>query len=62
MELIDNAERRLEMSDNAYEYVANNRLLSQHFRKRYDWYCDLLSKKTELSRQIASRVPEMKLL
>ncbi len=57
--LIDDAEERRKYATDAYAYVRDNRLLSQHFRKRYDWYQSLLSSKPTLDRQLLERVPEL---
>ena len=46
--LIDNKEKRWAMATAAYNYVKNNRLLSQHYEERLDWYFELLAKLPEL--------------
>ena len=45
----------------SFRYVRDNRLLSQHYRKRYDWYCDLIRHKQHLTQQLMERVPELSL-
>ncbi len=57
--LIRNASLRLTLAVQAYNYVRDNRLLSQHYRKCYEWYQSLLSSKPELDRQLCDRVPEL---
>ncbi len=57
--LIENAELRQNLTNNAYEYVRDNRLLSQHFRKRYDWYLELVNDLPRLNEELRQRVPEI---
>ncbi len=57
--LIEKPEKRLALAQNAYACVRDNRLLSQHYRKRYEWYQSLLSSKPNLDRQLLERVPEL---
>ncbi len=47
------------MASAAYRYVAEHRLLSRHYRERYDWYVDLLDRLPELNRDLRARVPEL---
>ena len=47
------------LASSAYRYVAENRMLSQHFRERHEWYCELLDRLPELTRELRERVPEM---
>ena len=58
--LIELPEARLSQSHATYAYVRDNRLLSQHYRKRYEWYQSLLSSKPTLDRQLLERVPELR--
>ncbi len=57
--LLDDHVLRLRLAANAYRYVAQHRLLSQHFRERYNWYCAMLDRLPELNRDLQARVPEM---
>ncbi|MDB5350644.1 MAG: putative glycosyl transferase [Planctomycetota bacterium] len=57
--LIDDHSMRRLLAENAYRYVARNRLLSQHFHERYDWYRAMLDHLPELNRELRKRVPEM---
>lgn len=57
--LIEDEPTRLRLSGNAYRYVAECRLLSGHFRERYDWYRAMLDRLPELDRELQERVPEM---
>ncbi len=57
--LINDARVRRNLVENAYAYVRDNRQLSQHYRKRYDWYLDLLKHKQRLTDELLARVPEL---
>ncbi len=57
--LIEKPKDRLVMAQKAYSYICNNRMLSQHYFKRYEWYSDLLSKLPELNSQLRARIPEL---
>lgn len=43
----------------AYSYVAAERLLAQHFRRRQSWYKRLLADRNRLTTEIGRRVPEL---
>ncbi|MEW6496301.1 MAG: methyltransferase domain-containing protein [Cyanobacteriota bacterium] len=49
-ELIINRELRYRIATQAYEWVKGNRLLSQHFRQRRDWYLQMCNRLPELNR------------
>lgn len=51
-ELIINHELRCRIATQAYEWVKDNRLLSQHFRQRRDWYLEMYMKLPELNREL----------
>jgi len=57
--LIQNAPLRHRLGENAYRFVAENRLLARHFRARYDWYRAMLDRRSELEAQLRARVPEL---
>jgi SAM-dependent methyltransferase len=57
--MINDSGYRGQLAKLAYTYVKNNRLLSQHFRKRLAWYQELLATKPDLDRQLWERVPEL---
>jgi glycosyltransferase involved in cell wall biosynthesis len=57
--LLDDAALRRSIVENAHRYVAENRMLSTHFRERYEWYRELRERLPELTRQLRERVPEM---
>jgi precorrin-6B methylase 2 len=49
-ELIINRDLRCGIANQAYEWVKGNRLLSQHFRQRRDWYLEMCNRLPELNR------------
>ncbi|MBK4729892.1 glycosyltransferase [Oxynema sp. CENA135] len=50
---------RQTLAQNAYGWVAENRLLCQHYRQRSQWYKQLRDRLPELNRQLRDRVPEL---
>lgn len=58
-QLIDDANWRQQLAAKAYQYVKDNRLLSQHYRERRDWYLQMRDRLPELNEQLRSRVPEL---
>lgn len=58
--LITDREMRAGIAARAYNYIAKNRLLAQHFRKRLNWYQSLLSRKAELDARLFERVPALR--
>lgn len=57
--LIEEPATRLGYAERAYEYVRSQRLLSQHYRKRYEWYQSLISSKQALTDSLLERCPEL---
>ena len=57
--LIDNKEKRYEVATAAYDYVLHNRLLSQHYEERLDWYFELLAKLDELNAETQARIDKI---
>ena len=57
--LIDNPNKRREVAENAYNYVKHNRLLSQHYEERLDWYFELLERLPELTKEAQSRIEKI---
>ena len=53
--LIDDGDKRRDVAQKAYDYVKNNRLLSQHYEERIDWYRELLARKDELTAEALKR-------
>ncbi len=58
-ELITNTQKRRQIAANAYEWLKNNRLLSQHYRQRYNWYLQMRDELPRLNEELRSRVPEL---
>jgi SAM-dependent methyltransferase len=57
--LISDEHLRGRLARNAYDQVARRRLLSRHFRERFEWYRDLLARKNELDRDLRARAPAL---
>ncbi len=57
--LIENPEKRYDMATVAYDYVKNNRLLSQHYEERLDWYFELFSRIDELTAAARERIDKI---
>ncbi len=47
------------LADAAYRYVATERLLSQHYRRRQEWYEHLLTNRVPLTAALRRRVTEL---
>ena len=58
--LINNQNKRMQMAENAYEYVKNNRLLSQHYLERWNWYQELIARLPELNEEAQKRIELLK--
>lgn len=58
-ELILSASLRQELANRAYAWVAENRLMSQHYRARYAWYLEMRSQLPRLNAELRDRCPEM---
>ena len=59
VKLIENTAFRQELAQNAYNYVAQNRLLSGHYQKRTDWYYELINNLPQLNEELNQRAPEL---
>lgn len=57
--LIDNRDKRREMAVKAYDYVKHNRMLSQHYEERLDWYLELLARLPELNQETQARIDKI---
>ncbi|MQP65078.1 methyltransferase domain-containing protein [Niveispirillum sp. SYP-B3756] len=57
--LITSPDLRRRLADAAYRYVANERLLSQHYRRRQEWYKHLLTNRVPLTAALRRRVTEL---
>ncbi len=58
-ELIRSASLRQELADRAYKWVAENRLMSQHYHTRREWYLEMRSQLPRLNAELRDRCPEM---
>ena len=58
--LINNPNKRRDMAEKAYDYVKHNRLLSQHYEERWDWYNELIAKLPELNKETRKRIEILK--
>ncbi len=54
--LIKNKNLRRMVATSAYNYVKRERLMSQHYLERLDWYRELLAKLPELTAEAARRI------
>lgn len=57
--LISDTQWRQNIAQNAYDWVKNNRLLSQHYRQRRDWYLKMREELPRLNAELKSRIPEL---
>jgi glycosyltransferase involved in cell wall biosynthesis len=57
--LIENPEKRYNLATAAYDYVKNNRLLSQHYEERLDWYNELFERLDELNAEAQERIDKI---
>ncbi len=57
-QLIENPSFRQQLANNAYQWVKQNRLLAQHYRRRWDWYCQMRDELPRLTQELWQRVPE----
>lgn len=57
--LIEHPEQRQTIADNAYQWVRDHRLLSQHYRERRNWYLQMLADRDRLTADLKHRVPEL---
>ncbi|GAB4282514.1 MAG: hypothetical protein Fur0025_11770 [Oscillatoriaceae cyanobacterium] len=58
-QLITDGEMRQRLATNAYKWVAQNRLLCQHYRQRRDWYVQMRDQLPRLNQELRDRVPEL---
>lgn len=58
-ELVGNTQLRRQIAANAYEWVRDNRLLSQYYRQRHEWYLEMRDRLPELNEALRSRVPQL---
>ncbi len=54
--LIKNKNLRRKVAEDAYSYVRHERLMSQHYEERLDWYRELLARLPELTSEAEARI------
>ncbi len=54
--LIRNKNLRRKVAEEAYSYVKHERLMSQHYEERLDWYRELLARLPELTAEAEKRI------
>lgn len=54
--LIKNKNLRRKVAEEAYSYVRHERLMSQHYEERLDWYRELLARLPELTAEAETRI------
>ena len=59
-QLIENPSFRQQLANNAYQWVKQNRLLAQHYRRRWDWYCQMRDELPRLTQELWQRFPELR--
>jgi glycosyltransferase involved in cell wall biosynthesis len=57
--LLDDRTLRRGLAARAYGHVRRNRMMAQHFRRRIDWYRELLDRLPALNAELRERVPEI---
>ncbi|HLO48603.1 MAG TPA: methyltransferase domain-containing protein [Kamptonema sp.] len=57
--LIADTQMRRQIAANAYKWVRANRLLSQHYHQRRDWYLQMRDELPRLNAELRSRLPEL---
>ena len=58
-QLIKDTVWRQQLAKNAYQWVKDHRLLSQHYRQRRNWYLQMCEDLPRLNQELAIRVPEL---
>mgnify|MGYP002777997284 FL=1 len=58
-QLIEDTQFRHQLAANAYQWVKENRLLSQHYQQRRDWYLQMRDELPRLNEELRIRVPEL---
>jgi glycosyltransferase involved in cell wall biosynthesis len=59
IELIRNHQLRQKIAENAYNWVKENRLMSQHYQQRREWYLEMRSQLPRLNAELRDRCPQM---
>ena len=57
--LVTDGERRRRMTEQAYNWVRERRMLWQHYQVRYRWYMEMASRRAELVQALRQRLPDL---
>jgi hypothetical protein len=57
--LIQDSQLRQKLANNAYNWVKNNRMLSQHYQQRYQWYQKMCEQLFELNQDLSEKNPDL---
>jgi precorrin-6B methylase 2/glycosyltransferase involved in cell wall biosynthesis len=58
-QLIRQRELRRALAERAYRWVRDNRLMAQHYRRRYEWYLRMREMLPQLNKELRERAPEV---
>jgi SAM-dependent methyltransferase/glycosyltransferase involved in cell wall biosynthesis len=58
-QLIGRRELRRALAARAYQWVRDHRLMSQHYRRRYEWYLRMRDMLPQLNMELRERAPEV---
>lgn len=58
-QLIEDTGLRRQLAANAYQWVKDHRLLSQHYKQRRDWYLQMRHELPRLNEELRQRVPQL---
>jgi glycosyltransferase involved in cell wall biosynthesis len=57
--LIRDRPLRRRLGRNAFQHVAQNRMLARHYQMRYQWYRQMLERRDALEAELRARAPEL---
>ncbi len=57
--LISSPDKRRKVAEEAYKYVRYNRLMSQHYTERLEWYSELFARLPELHKATRERIEKL---
>lgn len=58
-QVIENDDWRRDIAAKAYAHVRDHRLISHHYRERYDWYLEMCDRLPELNAALRDRIPQL---
>jgi glycosyltransferase involved in cell wall biosynthesis len=59
VELIRDSNLRQKIAENAYNWVKENRMMSQHYQQRREWYLEMRSQLPRLNAELRDRCPQI---